>query len=92
MQVKIYQPTNNPMQSGTKKQNWLLDFVPEKNHKSIDKVMGWTSSDNTMRQLRIKFENLEDAVNYAKTQGWDYQVIQPQEAKIVKKSYADNFL
>ncbi len=91
MQVKIYQPAKTATQSGKKDQFWLLTPILEENTKSIDNLMGWTSSSNTLVQLKLKFQTADDAALYAKQQGWDYQIVKPQEAKITKKSYADNF-
>jgi hypothetical protein len=91
MQVKIYQPAKTTTQSGKKNQSWVVTPIDNQNHLSISDLTGWTSSNNTLTQLKLKFSNMEDAVQYAQTQGWDYQVIQPQSAKIIKKSYAENF-
>ena len=35
---------------------------------------------------------MDQAINYAKKKKIDYEVIKPKKRKIVKKSYADNFL
>jgi len=91
MKVQIYKPTKTATQSGNRSDHWLLTSIIEKNHKSIDNVMGWTSSNNTLSQIKLKFNDLQSAVDYATNQGWNYQVIMPQIAKINKKSYADNF-
>ena len=40
----------------------------------------------------IEFITKEDAINYAKKKKIDYEIIEPKKRKIVKKSYADNFL
>ena len=91
MQIKIYQPTKTATQSGTKASPWILEPVFDENYKSVNNIMGWTSSNNTLAQLKLKFSSQQDAVQYAKEQGWSYTVIQPKEVKIIKKSYADNF-
>ncbi len=91
MQVKIYQPVKTSTQSGKKNHPWLLVPVVNENHRCIDNIMGWTSSDNTLTQLELKFQSAQEAAKYAQTKGWDYQIIQPQTAKIIKKSYAENF-
>ena len=92
MQVKIYQPAKTSTQSGQKNQPWLIIPVENENHRAIDNVMGWTSSDNTLTQLELKFLSAEEAAKYCKTKGWDFQIIQPQTVKVIKKSYAENFL
>jgi len=91
MQVKIYQPAKTTTQSGKKTQPWLLVPIENENHRSIDNIMGWTSSDNTLTQVKLKFPSAEEAIKYATNQGWDYQITQPQNAKIIIKSYAENF-
>jgi hypothetical protein len=92
MKVKIYQPTKTATQSGTKAASWLLEPVFDANHQSVNNIMGWTSSDNSLAQIKLKFNSSQDAAKYAKEQGWSYQIIEPKEPKIIKKSYADNFV
>ena len=53
--------------------------------------MGWESSDDTMGELKLEFSSKELAINYAKKK-IDFDLIEPKKRKIVKKSYADNFL
>lgn len=91
MKVKIYQPTKNAMQSGKKNKGWILIPTEEENSKSISNITGWTSSSNTQTQLQLSFHDKESAVAYAKQQGFDYEVIDPQISLVHKKSYADNF-
>ena len=92
MQVKIYQPTKTATQSGKKSSQWLLVPIIEANHKSINNVMGWTSSNNTLSQIKLKFDNSQDAMKYAMKQGWDYEIILPKTALVTKKSYSNNFI
>ena len=53
--------------------------------------MGWTSSQDTRRQVRMEFTSREEAVAYAERNGLAYRVIEPKERKHVRKSYGDNF-
>jgi hypothetical protein len=53
--------------------------------------MGWTSSDDTRRQLRLTFETREEAVAYAEREGIAYLVEEPAARKVQSKAYADNF-
>jgi hypothetical protein len=92
MQVKIYQPTQTPTQSGQKNQSWLLVPNLEERTQSNDNLMGWTSSNNTLSQLKLKFKTADEAAKYAHQQGWDYQIIEPNTSQVIKKSYADNFV
>ena len=45
-----------------------------------------------MSEVKLEFEKKEEAINYAKKNNIDYYIIDPQESKIIKKSYTDNFL
>jgi len=88
--AKIYIPSKTSMQSGPDKRNkWLLEF--ETNNTTINPLMGWESSTETLSELRLEFSTKELAIEYAKKNKIDYELIEPQKRKIVKKSYADNF-
>ena len=54
--------------------------------------MGWESSDDTLCVLRLEFSSSDKAVSYAKKKKIDFEIIEPKKRKIMKKSYADNFL
>ena len=87
----IYIPTKNPMQSGTAKNNiWILEF--KTNNPTKNPLMGWESSSDTLTELRLEFSSKDLAINYAKKKKITYELIEPKKRKIVKKSYADNFL
>ena len=79
------------MQSGLgKTSKWILIY--ETKDPTINPLMGWESSSDTLTELKIEFSSKELAVNYAKKMKIDYEVVEPKKRKIVKKSYADNFL
>ena len=89
--AKIYIPTKTAMQSGRAKQKkWVLEF--ETKDTKINPLMGWESSSDTLSELKLEFSTKESAINYAKKKKIDYELIEPKKRKIVKKSYADNFL
>jgi hypothetical protein len=54
--------------------------------------MGWESSTDTYGELKLEFSTKELAIEYAKKNKIDFEIIEPKKRKIVKKSYADNFL
>ena len=54
--------------------------------------MGWESSSDTYTELKLEFSTKELAINYAKKNKIDFEIIEPRVRKVVKKSYADNFL
>ena len=79
------------MQSGTAKNNkWILEFITK--DPTINPLMGWESSSDTLTELRLEFTSKELAINYAKKKKIDFDLIEPKKRKTVKKSYADNFL
>ena len=89
--AKIYIPNKNPMQSGTgKTDKWILEF--ETKDPTNNPLMGWESSSDTFTELKLQFSTKELAINYAKKNKIDFEIIEPKIRKVVKKSYADNFL
>ena len=89
--AKIYIPNKSPMQSGLGKTNkWILEF--ETNDSSTNPLMGWESSNDTLTELKLEFSTKDLALNYAKKMKIDVEIIEPKKRKIIKKSYADNFL
>ena len=87
----IYIPNKNPMQSGlAKNDKWVLEFKTKNPTKNP--LMGWESSSDTYTELKLEFTSKDLAITYAKKNKIDFEVIEPKERKIVKKSYADNFL
>ena len=54
--------------------------------------MGWETSSDTNSELKLEFSSKELALNYAKKNKIDFELIEPKKRKVVKKSYADNFL
>ena len=78
------------MQSGIKKfDKWIIEFITEK--PGINPLMGWESSTDTYSELKLEFQNKELAIEYAKKNKIDFELIEANPRKIVKKSYADNF-
>ncbi len=91
MKAKIYKPAKTAMQSGrTKFNKWVLKFSDKKNQLK-DTMMGWNGGSSTISQIELKFSSKEEAVNYAKKNGIDYEVLETSERKVINKSYADNF-
>jgi len=89
--ARIYRPTKTAMQSGTANtRKWVLDYEPE-TPREPDPLMGWASAGDTLNQVQLRFETLEEAVAYASKHGLAYDVIEPHKTTIRPKSYADNF-
>ena len=88
--AKIYKPSKTAMQSGTKKfDKWIIEFIAGK--PGINPLMGWESSSDTYSELILEFKTKEHAIEYAKKNKIDYELIEPKSRKINKKTYADNF-
>mgnify|MGYP006230465511 FL=1 len=88
--AKIYKPSKTAMQSGVKKfDKWIIEFITEK--PGINPLMGWESSTDTNSELKLEFSSKELAIEYAKKNKINFEIIEPKIRKIVKKSYADNF-
>ena len=89
--AKIYKPNKSAMQSGLGKlDNWILEF--ETNDPTKNPLMGWESSNDTLSELKLEFNTKESAIDYAKKNKIEYEIIEPKKRNVVKKSYADNFL
>lgn len=93
MTARIYQPARTAMSSGTARtKSWVLEFVPDI-PRSVDPLMGWTSSADTQAQVRLRFATREEAVAYAKAHGIDAIVTQPKKrrANVRPNGYGENF-
>ena len=91
MPARIYKPARNAMQSGKgKSEAWVLEFEQE-SPRAADPLMGWTSTDETRTQVKLRFETREEAEAYAQKKGIAYQVQPEAPVRRQKKSYSDNF-
>ena len=93
MRARIYQPTKTAMQSGTAKtKGWVLEFAPAY-AREVDPLMGWTSSDDTQAQVKLRFDSREAAEAYATDKGIAFDVQLPKERKAVirPRGYGENF-
>ena len=78
------------MQSGfAKSDKWVIEYIVDQ--PGVNPLMGWESSTDTFSELNLEFSSKEKAIEYAKKNKIDFELIEPQKRKIVKKSYADNF-
>lgn len=93
MPARIYRPAKTAMSSGQgKTKHWVLEFAAD-SPRDIDPLMGWTSSDDTQSQVRLRFDSKEAALAYAKENRIDAQVFEPKprKANIRPRGYAENF-
>jgi hypothetical protein len=89
--AKIYIPSKSAMQSGRGNlKTWVLKF--ETKDPSINPLMGWETSTDTLEEVILKFSSKEQAIEYADSNNISYTVVEPKKKEFVIKSYADNFL
>ena len=76
--AKIYIPTKTAMQSGRGKlKKWVLEF--ETKDPSINPLMGWETSTDTLEEVILKFPSKEKAIEYAENNNISYTVIEPKK-------------
>ena len=89
--AKIYKPANSAMQSGkANEKKWFLEF--DTSNLTVNPLMGWMSSNDTLSEVKLKFSTMDEAIFYAKKYNIEYYIVEPKKRKIIKKSYTDNFL
>ncbi|RTL81413.1 MAG: ETC complex I subunit [Hyphomicrobiales bacterium] len=93
MTARIYRQSPSVTQSGPGSDKpWRLDFDLE-SPRSIEPLMGWTSSADMKQQIRLRFVTKEEAVAYAERTGIPYRVEEPKADNASRRtaSYSDNF-
>jgi hypothetical protein len=90
MTARIYLPARSAAQSGQAKDKWVLEYEPEV-PRSIEPLMGWTSSTDMKSQVKLSFDSKDDAVAYAQRNGIAYRVEEPKLVTHKTVSYSDNF-
>ena len=91
MFARIYRPSKTAMQSGRRNtRKWVLDFEPQ-SAKRPDALMGWSGSNDTLSQIRLKFPTKDAAIAHAERVGLNYRVLEPKDRSVKLQSYADNF-
>ena len=88
----IFKPTKSAMQSGyNNSRQWCL-ANNDINESFISSKCCWNGSSNPEKQIKLFFDDLESAINFAKKNKYDYEVQMPNKRSLIKKSYAENFL
>ncbi len=88
--AKIFKPSKTAMQSGlAKTSKWVIEYITDET--GINPLMGWESSTDTMSELKLEFSSKDKAVEYAKKNKIEFEIIEEKKRKTVKKSYSDNF-
>jgi hypothetical protein len=89
--ARIYRPSKTAMQSGrAQTRKWVLEYEPA-TRRDPDPLMGWSSAQDTLNEVKMRFPTLEEAVAFADKHGLEYTVIEPHTPSDKPKSYADNF-
>ena len=89
--ARIYRPSKTAMQSGrAQTRKWLLEYEPA-TRRDPDPLMGWSSAQDTLNEVRIGFPTLEEAMAFAQKHGLDYAIIESHARTPKAKAYADNF-
>ena len=91
MRARIYKPEKGATQSGLGKvNNWVLEYET-RTPRRPESLMGWTASGDTLNQVRMTFETLEEAQAYAQAHDIGYTVLPEHNRKIRPRNYGDNF-
>jgi hypothetical protein len=91
MVARIYKPARTAMQSGhANTKEWVLDYEPSV-ARTVEPLMGWTSSTDMNSQVKLRFATKEEAIAYCERLGIAYQVSEPKEPARRPMAYADNF-
>ncbi|MCB1365631.1 MAG: ETC complex I subunit [Rhodobacteraceae bacterium] len=93
MRARIFKPARNAMTSGmARTRKWVLEYAPG-TARAVDPLMGWTSSDDTQTQVRLRFVSKEAALEYAAANGIDAQVVEPHSRafNLRPRGYGENF-
>ena len=93
MRARIYKPSRTAMSSGTAQTHqWVLEYE-QIGARSLDPLMGWTSSADTQSQVKLCFDSKEEALGYARDKGIDVIVSEPKTRKsnIRPGGYGENF-
>ena len=95
MIARIFKPCKTAMQSGRKPQarsgcEWVLEFARSSAARP-DPLMGWQSSSDTQKQVRMFFPDLAGAMAYADANNITYRVMRPRYRRPKPRAYADNF-
>jgi ETC complex I subunit-like protein len=90
-QARIYQPAKTAMQSGrARTRKWVLEYLPATARRP-DPLMGWASAADTLNEVQLRFDTLDEARAFAEKLGLDCTVSTPHHPVEKPKSYADNF-
>ena len=92
MVARIFRPARGATQSGrARTKSWILDYEADR-ARSIEPLMGWTSSSDMNAQVRLFFDTKEEAIAFAEKRGIEFRVEEPApDPERQGLSYSDNF-
>ena len=91
MEVKIYQAPRSPMQSGRGQEKaWIAEFAGQA-PLAPEALMGWATMRDTTRQVRLAFASQEQAIAWARQQGFGYTLSRTFARRVGAKAYGANF-
>ncbi len=86
----IYKPAKTAMQSGMEGTRfWKIKF--DTTEKFENPLIGWTSSNDPVQAVRLKFDSSDSAIEFCRKNEWHYEVVQPKQRTWKMKTYAENF-
>ena len=89
--ARITQADRKTTQSGKAQTGkWLLEFERVEGQRA-DPLTGWAGSGDTKTQIRLWFDSQEQAVAYAKRNGFECHIVPANPVPLRFQAYADNF-
>jgi hypothetical protein len=77
----IYKPSGSVVTSGGRHtKNWVLRFE-RRMPSHIEPLMGWTTDEDPLARVEIKFDSLTSAIRFAERQGIPYRVEESPESR-----------
>lgn len=91
--VRIYKETKYATQNGNRNsQFWKLEWdILSKGNRWEHDLTGYQSTADYLQATRLDFNDKEEAIRFAESNGWDYYVTEPKEKRFKKKDYSSNF-
>jgi hypothetical protein len=69
---------------------WTLEFERVEPLRP-DPLTGWNGSGDTNVQVRLGFPTLDAAIDYCRSKGFDYHVVEAKPVRLKIQAYSDNF-
>lgn len=69
---------------------WILEFERQQPQRP-DPLTGWNGSGDTATQVKLRFNSREEALTYARRNGFDVHLVPATPVSLKIQAYADNF-